>query len=54
MVGASICSLRTVGLLKGFARLKPGVSLEQTRAEMNVLQRRYAIAHPNPTIQIRA
>ena len=39
---------RTVGLLKGFARLKPGVSLEQTRAEMNVLQRRYAIAHPNP------
>src|SRR5437762_4891766 len=39
---------RTVGLLKGFARLKPQVSFEQARAEMNVLQRRYATAHPNP------
>lgn len=39
---------RTVGLLKGFARLKAQVNLEQARAEMNVLQRRYAIAHPNP------
>jgi putative ABC transport system permease protein len=39
---------RTVGLLKGFARLKPEVSLEQARAEMGVLQQRYALAHPNP------
>lgn len=39
---------RTVGLLKGFARLKPHVTLEQARTEMEVLQRRYAAAHPNP------
>lgn len=39
---------RTVGLLKGFARLKPHATLEQARTEMEVLQRRYAAAHPNP------
>ena len=39
---------RTVGLLKGFARLNPLVNLEQARAEMSVLQKRYALAHPNP------
>src|SRR5207245_10823021 len=39
---------RTVALLKGCARLKPQVSFEQARAEINVLQRRYATAHPNP------
>lgn len=39
---------RTVGLLRGFARLKPQVTLEKARIEMNVLQRRYATAHPNP------
>ena len=39
---------RTVGLLKGFARLKAQVTLEEARAEVKVLQRRYAIAHPNP------
>ena len=38
----------TVGLLKGFARLRADVTLEQGRAEMNVLQQRYATAHPNP------
>jgi len=39
---------RTVGLLKGFARLNPQVTLEQAKAEMSVLQRSYALAHPNP------
>src|SRR4029079_14417981 len=34
-------------LLNGFARLKRGVSLEQARAEMNVLQRQYATSHPS-------
>jgi len=34
-------------LLNGFARLKRGVSLEQVRAEMNVLQRQYAASHPD-------
>ena len=33
-------------LLNGFARLKPGVTLDQARAEMNVLQRRFSAAHP--------
>ena len=33
-------------LLNGFARLKPQVNLEQARAEMNVLGRRYSAAHP--------
>lgn len=39
---------RTVGLLKGLARLKPHVTLAQARSEMEVLQRHYAAAHPNP------
>jgi putative ABC transport system permease protein len=34
-------------LLNGFARLKRGVSLEQARAEMKVLQQQYAVAHPS-------
>lgn len=29
-----------------FGRLKPGVGLEQANAEMSVVQRRYALAHP--------
>ena len=33
-------------LLKGFARLKPGVDLSQARAEMEVLSRQYIDAHP--------
>src|SRR5205807_4063545 len=33
--------------LNGFARLKPQVSLEQARAEMNVLQQQYNASHPN-------
>jgi len=33
-------------VLSGLARLKPGVSLEQARAELNVLSRQYALAHP--------
>lgn len=32
--------------LIGFARLKPGVSLEQARAELGVLNRQYVAAHP--------
>src|SRR5260370_12200711 len=35
-----------VTILIGFARLKPDVSLEQARAEMDVLNRQYAMAHP--------
>lgn len=38
---------RTVTLLKGFARLKPDVSLEQAQAEMVVLNNRYLAAHPD-------
>jgi putative ABC transport system permease protein len=33
-------------ILIGFARLKPQVTLEQARAELNVLLRQYAAAHP--------
>ncbi len=33
-------------LLNGFGRLKPHVSLEQARAEMNVLLHQYGAAHP--------
>jgi putative ABC transport system permease protein len=35
-----------VAILTGFARLKPQVSLEQARAELNVLHRQYNAAHP--------
>jgi putative ABC transport system permease protein len=35
-----------VAILTGFARLKPGVSLEQARAEMEVLNQQYMRAHP--------
>ena len=36
-----------VPLLAGFGRLKPGVTLEQARAEMEVLSRQYNRAHPS-------
>ncbi len=36
------------GILVGLARLKPGVSLEQARAELEVLNRQSASAHPRP------
>jgi putative ABC transport system permease protein len=39
----------TITVLSGFARLKPKVTLQQARAEMRVLYRQYAAAHPNPT-----
>jgi putative ABC transport system permease protein len=34
--------------LNGFARLKPGVSVDQARAEMTVLNEQYKHDHPNP------
>ncbi len=37
---------RNVALLGGFARLKSNVSVEQARAELNVLRNQYAAAHP--------
>ena len=37
-----------IAVLNGFARLRPGVTLEQAQAEMDVLNRQYSIAHPNP------
>ncbi len=42
---------RNVTLLSGFARLKPNVTLEQARAEMEVLNRQYILAHPGDTLQ---
>ena len=39
-------SRQSSGILTGFARLKPGVSLEEASAELNVLSRQYAMAHP--------
>jgi len=38
-----------VTLLNGFARLKPSASLDQARAEMDVLNRRYLLLHPERT-----
>jgi len=35
-------------VLNGFARLRPGVTIQQAQAEMDVLNRQYAAAHPNP------
>jgi predicted permease len=35
----------TVGYLTGFARVKQGVSLDQARAEMDTLSRRYGLEH---------
>jgi putative ABC transport system permease protein len=44
-----------IALLKGFGRLKPNVSLEQARAEMDVLSQAYLRAHPGPDLgMIRA
>jgi putative ABC transport system permease protein len=37
---------RNVSMLSGFGRLKPGVTLEQARAEMDVLNQQYIRAHP--------
>jgi putative ABC transport system permease protein len=39
-----------VSLLTGFARVKPQVSLEQARAEMEVLNQQYMRAHPGSTM----
>ncbi|MPY89143.1 MAG: FtsX-like permease family protein [Luteitalea sp.] len=36
--------------LFGFARLKPGVTLQQARSELNVLNERYATAYPNKRV----
>jgi predicted permease len=36
----------SAGILIGFARLKPQVTLEQARAEMDVLNHQYASSHP--------
>jgi putative ABC transport system permease protein len=38
-----------VPTLTGFGRLKAQMSIEQAGAEMTLLQRRYDVAHPNPT-----
>jgi len=35
-----------VNSLNGIARLKPGTSLRQAQSELNVLNRQYALAHP--------
>jgi predicted permease len=37
---------RRIPVLIGFGRLKPNVSFEQARAELGVLNRQYAAAHP--------
>jgi putative ABC transport system permease protein len=37
-------------ILTGFARLKPQMTLEQARSEMDVLNRQYARAHPSPLV----
>ncbi len=38
---------RSAGYLIGIARLKPGVTLEQARAEMDVVSRQYIADHPS-------
>ncbi len=38
---------RTAGTLIGLGRLKPGTTLSQARAELNVLNRQYNLAHPD-------
>jgi putative ABC transport system permease protein len=37
-----------VSLLVGFGRLKPGVGMDQARAELRVLQHQVATSHPGP------
>jgi putative ABC transport system permease protein len=39
-------------VLIGFGRVKPQVSLEQARAELEVLSRQYAAAHPGPNANV--
>ncbi|HTA71766.1 MAG TPA: ABC transporter permease [Bryobacteraceae bacterium] len=41
-----------ISILTGFARLKPQVSLEQTRAEMEVLNLQYMRAHPANSMDV--
>jgi predicted permease len=43
-----------VSLLTGFGRLKPGVSLDQARAEMEVLNQQYMRAHPGNSTEMGA
>ncbi len=43
---------RSSGYLVALARLRPGVNPEQARAELNVLARQYATAHPNERMSI--
>ncbi len=43
-----------INSLKGFARLGPGTSLEQARAEAGVLNRRYLTANPRAWMAARA
>ena len=42
---------RNTNLLSVFARLKPRVSLQQARAEMEALNRQYILAHPGFTLE---
>jgi predicted permease len=37
----------TAHVLTAFARLRPGINIEQANAELNVLSRQYALAHPD-------
>ena len=43
-----------ISLLTGFARLKPDVSLEQARSEMEVLNQQYMRAHPGNVTEMGA
>ena len=45
---------RIVSLLTGFARLKPGLSLEKAAAEMEVLNQQYMRAHPGNSTEMGA
>jgi putative ABC transport system permease protein len=38
---------RSAGILLGLGRLKSGATLDQARAELNVLNRQFILAHPN-------
>jgi putative ABC transport system permease protein len=41
---------RTAGTLIGLGRLQPGVTLDQARTELNVLNRQYGLAHPEEPV----